>query len=114
MSETELNAIFVAPPQRGPLAMALKRALQFAFLVLCVPWFIGYGIGRLVWGRDRAFLLIGEHLALVPGMIGVYLRQAFFERMLARCGADCYFGWLSTFSMPQAEIGANVYVGRNC
>jgi virginiamycin A acetyltransferase len=108
------DVVVVTPPRRGPVAVALKRMVQFVFLVLSLPAFIGFGIGGLIWGRDRSFLLTNEYIAAAPGMVGVYLRQAFLSRTLAKCGADCYFGWLSTFSMPQAEIGANVYVGRHC
>src|SRR5262245_10996067 len=114
MSTAASDIVVVAPPQRSRVAMAVKRTLQGLFLVLCLPWFIGYWIGCVVWGRDRSFLLTSEHLALVPGMIGVYLRQAFLSSTLSKCGRDGYFAWLSTFSMPQAEVGANVYIGRNC
>jgi virginiamycin A acetyltransferase len=114
MSEAMEGVVQVLPPTRGPLAMAVKRALQFVFLLLCLPWFIAYGISTVIWGRDRAFLLTMEYLAALPGMMGVYLRQAFLQRTLAKCGSDSYFGWLSTFSMPQASVGDNVCIGRGC
>jgi len=114
MTSPRNDVVTVVPPRRSAFALGVKRALQVFFLFLCLPWFIGYWIGVAIWGRDRSFLLIGEYLAAVPGMIGVYLRQAFLGRTLVRCGPDCYFGWLSMLSMPQAEIGANVYIGRNC
>ena len=114
MTNQRTDLVVVTPTKRSGLAMLVKRGLQAVFLILCLPWFLGFAVGCAIWGRDRSFLLTSEHLAAIPGMLGVYLRQAFFQRTLARCGNDCYFGWLGTLSMPQAELGANVYVGRNC
>jgi acetyltransferase-like isoleucine patch superfamily enzyme len=114
MTDSRSDLVVVEPKRRSAAAILIKRVLQFMFLFLCLPWFLAFGIGRLIWGRSRSFQLTAEYLAVVPGMIGVYLRQAFFERTLSRCGPDCYFGWLSTPSMAQAEFGASVYIGRSC
>ena len=62
----------------------------------------------------RAFGAASESIASVPGLRGVYLRQAFYRRTLAQCGEDVYFGWQSVFSMPEARVGDRAYIGRFC
>jgi virginiamycin A acetyltransferase len=114
LNETGSDVVETSPAQRSRLAIVVKRSVQVVFLFLCLPWFIAFWLGMLIWGRDRSFLLTGEYLAGFPGIFGVYLRQAFFGQTLSKCGPDIYFGWLSTLSMPQAEVGSNVYIGRNC
>lgn len=84
------------------------------FLIWVAPRLLAYGLSALVWGRDRAFLAASESIARVPGMRGVYARQAFYRRTLAFCGQDVYFGWGSTLAMPAARIGDRAYIGRRC
>jgi acetyltransferase-like isoleucine patch superfamily enzyme len=87
--------------------------VQFLFLLLALPRLMAYAIGRAVLGR-QALSSSSESIARVPGLRGVYMRQAFYCQTLAHCGQDVYFGWLSAFSMPEARIGERVYIGRNC
>lgn len=101
-------------PERSGLAMAAKRTIQFVFLACVAPRLLAFHLGRLIWGRDRAFLAASESIGRIPGMRGVYARQAFYSRTLARCGKDVYFGWQSVFAMTVAEVGESVYIGRRC
>lgn len=63
---------------------------------------------------SRAFSAASESIARVPGMRGVYFRQAFYRRTLSHCGQDTYFGWMSVFSMTEAKVGDRAYIGRFC
>ena len=83
------------------------------FYVLVLPRLFFYSIGQRILGQ-RAFSAASESIARIPGLRGVYCRQAFFNRTLAACGADCYFGWNSVFSMREARLGDRVYIGRFC
>jgi acetyltransferase-like isoleucine patch superfamily enzyme len=103
----------VEPPDRGQAFVVVKRALQAAFSLLVWPRFACYRLARGMLG-PRAFGGASESIARVPGMRGVYLRQAFYRRTLQRCGQDCYFGWMSVFSMTEAYLGDRVYIGRFC
>jgi acetyltransferase-like isoleucine patch superfamily enzyme len=108
------SVITVTHGERGSIALALKRGVQALALLWISPRLAAYGLARRVWGRDRAFLAASEGMAKIPGMRGVYCRQAFYRRTLEACGRDVYFGWQSTFSMPQAKVGEGVYIGRRC
>ena len=94
-------------PERSAPMVAIKRLVQFLFLLLITPRLLFYWLTKALIG-DRAFLAASESIARIPGIRGVYCRQAFYACTLERAGKDCSLGWLSTFSMPQASIGDNV------
>ena len=109
----EDETIQVSPPQRSAAFIVAKRLLQSCFAVLVLPRIIAYRLAARPLGR-RAFGASSESIARVPGLRGVYLRQAFYGRTLAHCGRDVYFGWQSVFSMSEARVGDEVYIGRFC
>jgi acetyltransferase-like isoleucine patch superfamily enzyme len=78
------------------------------------PLLLGYRLGALALGRQRAFASTSERVARIPGHWGVYVRQAFYRRTLAGCGRDVYFGFMSVFSKTEARVGDRVYIGRFC
>jgi acetyltransferase-like isoleucine patch superfamily enzyme len=100
-------------PHRSTAFRVLKRCVQAAFTVVALPRLMSYFACRRLLGR-RAFGAFSESMALVPGLRGVYLRQAFYRQTLAHCGQDVYFGWQSVFSMPEARVGERAYIGRFC
>ena len=100
-------------PARTPLFMAIKRCVQTFFLLLLLPRLLAFWITRFVV-NERAFLGASESIARIPGIRGVYSRQAFYQLALHQCGQDCFFGWQSVFSMQEASLGDRVYIGRFC
>jgi len=91
-----------------------KSALRLAGLAIALPCLIGYGLCMPWLGRERAFSLASERLALVPGLMGIYTRQVFYGWTADRVGADVCFGFMSVFSKPGIRLGEGVYVGRFC
>lgn len=108
------DSIVVEHPRRSPAGMRAKRLVQGLFFLTVAPRLLAFGCFRHVWGVDRAFLAASESIGRIPGMRGVYARQAFYRHVLASCGRDVYFGWESVFSMTVARVGENVYIGRRC
>ena len=92
----------------------LKATANGMALLLVVPAFLLFGLGRLALGRQRAFSGWSQAFSLLPGFTGTYLRRAFYRLALARCdkGACLSFGVI--FSHPTAEVGRDVYVGPFC
>lgn len=111
--EERAAEIHIAPPSRPAGFLPVKRGVQALFVLLAFPWLMAYAVARLFMGR-RAFSASSESIARVPGLRGVYMRQAFYRKTLELCGQDVYFGWLSVLSMPEARIGERVYIGRFC
>ncbi len=113
-SSESAEVVVVQPGERSGGALALKRLVQALFLLPALPRLAAYRLARRALPAARAFSHASESIARVPGMRGVYLRQAFYRRTLAACGRDVYFGWLSVFSDPDARVGEGAYIGRGC
>ncbi len=108
------DLVRIEHPRRGGAARVAKGVVGAAAHIWILPRLLALAVAGAVWGRDRAFLASSESIARIPGMRGVYCRQAFYARTLARCGSDVYFGWQSVFSMRAAEVGDRAYIGRRC
>lgn len=79
-----------------------------------LPILIGYAVCRPVLGEMRAFAAASERVALIPGFLGVYARQRFYQTLLPSVGVNVYFGFMSVFSKRAATLGHRVYIGRFC
>ena len=110
----DTEAVVTSNARRSERSLLAKRAIQHVFLFLILPRLVAYRICALVWGANRAFLASSESISRIPGMRGVFARQAFYRVLLSHCGKDVYFGWQSVFSMREASVGDNVYIGRRC
>lgn len=88
-------------------------ALTLATLAVS-PGLASFWLRRLVFGPDRALEGSTQALALVPGMLGIYLRRAFLIRVLAECHASTTVEFGTLFSTPDARLGPGVYVGPRC
>ncbi|MFO0817926.1 MAG: acyltransferase [Pirellulales bacterium] len=113
MTSAITNTVIVEPAKRSSAFRFLKRGVQFLFYLLVLPRLITYWSARALLGA-RAFSAASESIARLPGLRGVYLRQAFYRATLSRCGQDIYIGWNSAFSMTEATLGDQVYIGRHC
>ncbi|MEM6749352.1 MAG: hypothetical protein AAGA57_09445 [Planctomycetota bacterium] len=93
------------------LFKGIARALGVA---AAAPHLVGYAGLRLLTSRDQAFSMASERLACIPGLVGVYTRQAFYRWTLAGCGRGVYFGFMTVLSKAEARIGDGAYLGRFC
>ncbi len=93
---------------------AIKLALHLLSTVVVLPALVSYQLRRPWLGDDHAIEGSTQALALMPGLMGVYLRRAFLCRTLTHCDrtASVHFG--TTLSQAGARLGANVYVGPGC
>jgi acetyltransferase-like isoleucine patch superfamily enzyme len=90
---------------------AVANGLALAGVLPCV---FGFRLSSLLLGPARAFPGWSQLFSLAPGLVGVYLRRAFYSLVLPRCGADCCLSFGTVFSHPTAEVGRGVYVGAYC
>ena len=99
---------------RGKSTRLAKQMMGLVAFVM-VSWrLIIYLVTRQFIEKDIAFAAASESIGRIPGLRGVYFRQAFYRRTLAFCGEDIYFGWHSVFSKAGARLGNGVYIGRRC
>jgi virginiamycin A acetyltransferase len=95
----------------GRLVKLLARPVA---AVLVSPRLLAYLLRGLLVDKETAFAAASESIARLPGLRGVYLRQAFYRSTLAVCGEDVYFGWMTVFSKTGAKVGDGAYLGRHC
>ena len=92
------------------LRLALKRTFQGMALLLVFPWALVCGFGRLL-----PVYTIGAHmLALGPGVIGNFLRAAFYRLTLRECSIDTNIAFGSFVVHPDTAIASHVSVGAYC
>ena len=92
------------------MKMLLKRSLQALFLLLSLPLAAIAGFGH--WAGGFRF---SAHLcALAPGILGDYLRIAFYKLTLKSCSLDSRIEFGSFFAHSSASVGTGVYIGAYC
>jgi virginiamycin A acetyltransferase len=93
---------------------ALKAVAYALATVVIAPALLSFYVRRAIIGGDRALEGSTQALAIVPGLVGVYLRGAFLAIVLEHFerSASVHFGTI--FSQTRARIDANVYVGPRC
>lgn len=92
----------------------LKSVARAAALVLMLPALASYAVRACILGKDRALEGSTQALALVPGVVGQYLRQAFLGRTLAYCDPTATISYGTLFSQAAARIERHVYIGAHC
>lgn len=95
--------------------MALGKTIGLSIGQAYASYFrLRHALMRQALGPERAWTAIAEHLATMPGYVGLYTRFAFYRRELESVGDDAYIGFMSVFSKPQASVGRQAYIGRFC
>lgn len=93
---------------------ALKLALHAAAWIAVTPSVISWRVRAQVIGKDRAIEGSTQAWALIPGLIGQYLRRAFLSRTLESCARSATIEFGTIFSSAAASIGDRAYVGPRC
>ncbi len=88
-------------------------ALGFA-TVLAVPSLVSFWIRAAMIGPDRAIHGSSQMLSMVPGLVGQYIRRAFYSRTLAHCDPSVTIEFGCLFSQAGARLDRNVYIGPHC
>lgn len=93
---------------------SLKAAAHAVATLLVLPSIVSWWIRSRVIGRDRALEGSTQAWALVPGLIGQYLRRAFLAHALAGCARTATIEFGTIFSSASARIGDGAYIGPSC
>lgn len=100
--------------RREGLRKCLKRAIFASAFLLVSPLILLAWLEKRVSGSELIFIGLGQFLALFPGMIGSYIRAAYYFALLDRCSWEIHVGFGSYFSHRAARLGANVAIGGYC
>jgi virginiamycin A acetyltransferase len=87
-----------------------KRLFTIAARILVFPAACLAGFGR--W--HELYLFFAHTLAIVPGIVGSYLRVAYYRFTLDRAGPDCHMAFGSYFAHSSSSLGARVGIGSYC
>src|SRR5215510_5174075 len=93
---------------------AVKRLVRAMAVAAVAPQLLSFAIRSRIVGRDRALEGSTQALALIPGLVGQYLRRAFLAHAIASCHETAAISFGTIFSQAGARIDAHVYVGAHC
>jgi virginiamycin A acetyltransferase len=85
------------------LAVAAARILMFPAGCLA-------GFGR--W--QGPYIFFAHAVAVIPGILGSYLRVAYYSFTLDAAGKHCHIGFGSFFAHPKASFSDRVGIGAYC
>jgi len=91
-----------------------KTMTRGAATVLVAPALLSFAVRSRLIGRDRSLEGSTQALALIPGLVGQYLRRAFLSRVLRSCHHTVTIEFGTIFSKAEACLDENVYVGPRC
>jgi len=86
---------------------SLKRVIEFFFILLVLPFFVLYKIGVV---RFSSFSLL---ISIAPGLVGIYIRRAWYSLTLKKCGKNLVVDFLGAFRTAKSSVGDNCYIGVN-
>ncbi len=92
----------------------LKALALAAATMLVAPELWSFKLRARWLGRDRALESSSQLLALVPGLLGQYLRRAFFIRTLAFCHPSVAVECGTFLTKAGCRLEENVYIGPKC
>ena len=92
----------------------LKNILFYFCCLLVAPLILIFKIQKLVMPERQAIKCFSEFFSIIPGVIGVFLRKAFYFYVLDYCSKNSYIGFGTIFSTTNVEIYDNVYIGTYC
>jgi glycosyltransferase involved in cell wall biosynthesis/acetyltransferase-like isoleucine patch superfamily enzyme len=99
-----------AIPASMNVRLIAKRIVQAAALLLTFPAALFCGFGRV----RPLYQMFAQMYALGPGIIGSYLRSAFYHMTLRECSIDTAISFGTYFVHPETIVGSFVSVGCYC
>src|SRR5262245_61283987 len=92
----------------------LKRLVFGACLVVASPMVLVVWLDKRVSKGEALFVCASQLLALIPGLVGTYLRAAYYYASLEKCSWEIHVGFGSIFTHRAASLGIHVSMGTYC
>jgi virginiamycin A acetyltransferase len=83
-------------------------------LVLTSLMTVAARIEKGISNKEAVFVGFGQFLSLFPGLVGSYLRSAYYFATLEECSWEVHIGLGSYFPHRAARVGCNVAIGAYC
>lgn len=89
----------------------VAKSLVMAIALACMlPLAAVSGFGRL----EVPFTFFAHVVALIPGLVGDYLRVAYYAMTLDRCSLHSRISFGSFFAQSSVSVADHVYIGAYC
>jgi acetyltransferase-like isoleucine patch superfamily enzyme len=88
----------------------LKSILHGIFLLAVFPSAAASAFGRC----KPLYTMCAHAYALAPGLLGDYLRIAFYRLTLSECSLSSRVSFGSFFAHPEGKLGPQAYIGSFC
>jgi len=92
----------------------VRNLLTVVFFIVTAPLWLCTLAARKLGCGDGAFVAFGQLLSLCPGLLGVFLRRAYYVMTLESCALDVGIGFGTWFSKSQVRIEPRVSIGAHC
>ena len=92
------------------LLATVKALFHGVFLMLAFPMALFSGFGR----NEGIYIFFAQACSLAPGIIGDFLRTAYYRLTLQDCPLESRIQFGSFFAHPQVKVGRGVYIGSFC
>jgi acetyltransferase-like isoleucine patch superfamily enzyme len=93
---------------------SIKRLVFFACVLMVAPLIVLAWLEKRLSRSEAAFTMFGQLLALAPGLIGTYLRTAYYFGTLDACAWEVHLGFGSVLTHRHANLARNVSTGVYC
>lgn len=101
-------------PRSCSVKAIFKPLFRFLCTLLILPFIISHYLFSRLGSSDRSLETHSQLLSLLPGLIGSYLRVAFYRLALDHCDPTATIGFGVLFSKTGARVGNHVYIGPRC
>jgi virginiamycin A acetyltransferase len=91
-----------------------KSILRGTALTIVMPAVVIAWIQGRLLGANRVFPGWTQFFSLIPGMMGQYLRHAFYGYLAAECDDDVCISFGTVASHPGIRLGRSAYIGNFC
>lgn len=92
----------------------IKKVAYILSIIIILPAVIIFVILKIVSKGEKPFQFFSQTFSIIPGIVGEYLRKAFYKFTINKCPEDCCISFGTVFSTSKVSIGHGVYIGLYC
>lgn len=96
------------------LRVMAKKTVFIISTLVTLPMILAAWVEKKTTNKEEIFVTQGQFLSLFPGLIGVYLRAAYYFVTLEKSSWQIHIGFGSIFSSRIVHLGDHVSLGSYC